>query len=227
MKNQKKKVNLFKIKVTKHKIICVLMVILMCISLCACGTKNEDVTSNTDNESVSIEETLVIESRVGEETLQYPAKNEEFEYNVYETYVEISKYISTETIVTVPHTIEELPVKSIGDWSFVGCENITSVKLPNGIVQIGCEAFEDCSSLEEINLPDGLEVIEKGAFHGCLSLVELTIPKSVKKMGEQVVGSSGRVGTYQQTDVVVKVYKASYALQWVMDNYVKNYEVLE
>lgn len=226
MKNQKKKVNLFKIEVTKHKIICVLMVILMCISLCACGAKNEDVTS-TDSEGVSIEETLVIESRVGDETLQYPAKNEEFEYNVYETYVEISKYISTETIVTVPDTIEELPVKSIGDWSFVRCENITSVKLPNGIVQIGCEAFEDCSSLKEINLPDGVEVIEKGAFHGCLSLVELTIPKSVKKMGEQVVGSSGRVGTYQQTDVVVKVYKASYALQWVMDNYVKNYEVLE
>lgn len=209
------------------KIICVLMVILVCIGLCACGEQNNHETNNDNRDNVSVEETPVVQSRVGEETLQYPSKNEEFEYKVYETYIEISKYIGTETVVTVPNTIEELPVKAIGDWSFVRCESITSVNLPDGIVQIGYESFEDCSSLKEINLPEGIELIDKGAFHGCLSLVELTIPKSVKKMGEQVIGWSGRTGTYQQTDVVVKVYKASYALQWVMDNYIKNYEVLD
>lgn len=200
------------------KLICVLIVILMCVGVCGCNTKNNNATDNTDKENISIEETSVIKSRVGGETLQYPAKNEEFEYKVYETYVEISKYIGTDTAVTVPDTIEELAVKSIGDWSFEGCGNITSVKLPDGIIEIGYNSFRECTALKEINIPDGVEKIGEQAFQRCSSLVEITIPKSVKKIGDLAFGL---------TDAKIKAYKASYAIQYIADNYIDNYEVLE
>ena len=194
------------------------MVILISIGMCGCGKNSDDVTSHTDNEDASIVETLIIESRVGDETLQYPAKNDEFEYKVYETYVEISKYIGTETTVTVPDTIEELPVKAIGDWSFENCGNITSVKLPEGIIEIGYNSFRKCTALKEINIPDGVQKIGEQAFQRCSSLVEITIPKSVKKIGDLAFGL---------TDAKIKAYKASYAIQYIVDNYIDNYEVLE
>lgn len=165
-------------------------------------------------------------SNVGGETLQYPAKNSEYEYWVYETYVEITKYLGLNSNVVVPAVIENLPVRSIGDWAFVRCEHVTNVVLPDGIQMIGYESFEDCTALRAINIPNSVRKIDYRAFHGCTTLAEITIPKSVTYMGEQAIGSSGSIGSYVRTDVIVKVYKASYALTWVMNNYIKNYEVL-
>ncbi|MBQ6706066.1 MAG: leucine-rich repeat domain-containing protein [Clostridia bacterium] len=203
--------------------ICALWVCLLLFSLCACG-KQENEKDGSPTSSTN--QPAVAQSNVGDETLQYPAKNDEFEYKVYETYIEITKYIGSESIVTVPTTIENLPVKSISDWSLEGCQNITSIILPDGLEEIGYKAFADCSALKEINIPNSVKEIGERAFHGCVSLVELTIPKSVTKIGEKAVGWSGGIGTYKQTDVIVKVYKASYAVQWVLDNYIQYYEVL-
>ena len=72
------------------KLICSLLVCVLLFSLCACGKRE---TEKDESDTRTTNQSTVIQSHIGDETLQYPAKNDEFEYKVYETYIEISKYI--------------------------------------------------------------------------------------------------------------------------------------
>lgn len=55
-------------------------------------------------------------------------------------------------------------VTGIRDYGFDGCENITSVQLPNTLTEFGQAAFRNCSNLKSINIPSGVKVIPSGAF---------------------------------------------------------------
>ena len=67
--------------------------------------------------------------------------------------------------------------------AFVGCDKLTSVKLPSTLTFIGAEAFEDCFALTSITIPAGVTVIGKEAFSGCSALTSITIPASVTSIG--------------------------------------------
>ncbi|MBP8593681.1 MAG: leucine-rich repeat domain-containing protein [Ruminococcus sp.] len=58
-------------------------------------------------------------------------------------------------------------------------DNITSVKIENGITSIGKNAFFYCSSLTSVTIPDSVTSIGESAFQGCTSLTSITIPDSV------------------------------------------------
>lgn len=65
-------------------------------------------------------------------------------------------------------------VTEIGERAFQR-ENITEVKLPDGITKIGCKAFYMTKSLQKINFPQSLKAIEREAFNGS-GLTEVNIP---------------------------------------------------
>jgi hypothetical protein len=67
----------------------------------------------------------------------------------------------------------EYNVTSIEDYAFY-CQNLTRVKLPEGIVSIGSHAFEGCFDLQGIKLPNSLTSIGCYAFNGCGSLEYIT-----------------------------------------------------
>ena len=56
---------------------------------------------------------------------------------------------------------------SIGICAFAGCENLTSVTLPDGIKHIEVEAFTMCPALTSITIPDSVTDIGIVAFYGC------------------------------------------------------------
>ena len=64
----------------------------------------------------------------------------------------------------------EFQVTSIGNDAFIGCSNLTSITIPNGITSIGDRAFSNCSSLTSITIPDCVMYIGFSAFHGCTGL---------------------------------------------------------
>lgn len=55
-------------------------------------------------------------------------------------------------------------VFGIGEESFAGSENLTSVIIPNGVTYIGWGAFERCANLLNITIPDSVTSISNGAF---------------------------------------------------------------
>jgi len=96
------------------------------------------------------------------------------------TAVEITGYPTTQVgPITVPDTIEGLPVTRIGDYAFDGCSGLTDITLPVTISSIGARAFRYCSGLTGINLPEGLGDIDAWAFSYCNGLTGLTIPSTV------------------------------------------------
>lgn len=62
---------------------------------------------------------------------------------------------------------------------FMGCTNLTSVKIPSNVTVISNFAFSGCSSLDGVVLPDGVTHIYAQSFKDCSSLSSLTLPSTV------------------------------------------------
>ena len=74
-----------------------------------------------------------------------------------------------------------IPVESIFDFPFYGCNNLRTIVLPEGLTKFG--GCESCLNLEEIYLPDSIEVIYQCSFEDCTSLRHIKLPKNLKKLG--------------------------------------------
>lgn len=86
--------------------------------------------------------------------------------------------------VTIPSTLNGLPVTSIGEYAFAECETLTSVAIPNTVTNIGAYAFYFCYYLNSVTIPTNVTSIGDFAFYLCGSLATLTIPASVTAIGE-------------------------------------------
>lgn len=115
----------------------------------------------------------------------------------------------TSGAVVVPSELGGAPVVAIGSWAFYGCNKITSVQIPDGVLSIGfeaffgctslvsinfgtglemisIEAFSDCQALETVIIPEGVTLIEDRAFMGCMNLKSVSLPASLYDLGESV-----------------------------------------
>ncbi len=96
-----------------------------------------------------------------------------------------------DTDVVIPSVYEGLPVTSIGDYAFTGCESITSITIPDSVTSIGGDAFYGCEALKSITIPDGVTSIGGDAFYGCEALKSITIPDSVTSIGDYAFSGTG------------------------------------
>lgn len=87
------------------------------------------------------------------------------------------------TIASLPNAIDGVVIKNIGDFAFWGCEELTSVTIPSGVVYIGDRAFSSCSKLTSVIIPSSVTTIGTSAFFECTSLNYVEIPKSVTSIG--------------------------------------------
>ena len=69
--------------------------------------------------------------------------------------------------------------RGIAPAAFMGCAQLKSVVLPEGLLYIGGRAFEDCAQLKSVVLPEGLLSIEGEAFKNCSALESMVLPKSL------------------------------------------------
>ena len=123
-------------------------------------------------------------------------------------------------------------INKLPDYSFAGCSSLTTVDLNNSITSIGAYAFQDCTSLSKINflsgvssigihsfentavknitIPESIDTIPEYAFANCSSLEYMKIPKSVTAINSTAF--------YNDSNLVLGVYKDSYALQYAEEN---------
>lgn len=76
--------------------------------------------------------------------------------------------------------------KVIAARAFAGCNNMTSITIPEGVVGIGEFAFTECYSLTRIVIPESVERIVRYAFSKCTALKSITF--------ENPNGWEGRIG---------------------------------
>ncbi len=79
---------------------------------------------------------------------------------------------SGDVVVPETETIngETYRVKYIASEAFYGCQYLTSVTLPNTIVNIGFHSFAECPLLEVIDIPASIQQINSNAFSNCEEL---------------------------------------------------------
>ena len=94
---------------------------------------------------------------------------EQFTFTTNSGVVTITGYTGSGGAVSIPVTINGLPVTSIGSYAFYNC-NLTSVTIPNSVANIESMAFYYCSSLTSVTIPNSVTSIGDFAFNDCYSL---------------------------------------------------------
>lgn len=88
------------------------------------------------------------------------------------------------TSIKIPDSVTD-----IGEYAFEGCTGLTSVTLGNSIVSIGTSAFDGCNALTSITIPDSVIKIEKYAFCGCSNLTTVTLGTGIAEVAYLAFGS--------------------------------------
>lgn len=96
------------------------------------------------------------------------------EYLLYDAettyYIVMSRGSATSNDIVIPSTYNGIAVKGIYSSAFQDDTNITTVKLPSSIEEIGALAFSGCENLRLINIPESVATIGRLAFSGCSDL---------------------------------------------------------
>ena len=89
--------------------------------------------------------------------------------------ITITGYTGSSNTITIPSTINGLPVTGIGQFAFQGL-NLISAVIPDGVSYIGGFAFAYCNSLTSITIPPSVTDIGSNAFINCYNLASVNIP---------------------------------------------------
>jgi BspA type Leucine rich repeat region (6 copies) len=125
----------------------------------------------------------------------------QFNYATNSGTITITGYYGQSHAVTIPSTINGLPVTSIGDHA-ISYSAVTSVLIPSSVISIGPYAFFDSTGLGTLTLGSGVIRIGNQAF-AFTGLTSVTIPNNATSIGEGAFG-----GCYSLTSVTI-VYSLS------------------
>lgn len=75
-------------------------------------------------------------------------------------------------------------VVKVGNGSFYGNRDITSIELPSTVTEIGMYAFNGCSGLKSVKMTSSVSLIQDQAFFSCTRM-ELPVLDGVTKIGKQ------------------------------------------
>lgn len=151
---------------------------MTCLSLIfiSCANKEEKKTVTTTT------------SALPESRLVSSSSDQSFSYDVYKDYAEITAYIGSGAVVTVPATYQDKAVASIGKNAFYGNTTITRVTLPETVLNIANKAFAKCGALTEIVMPN-VRAIGMEAFRGT-ALKQISLPPVLENLGKYALADT-------------------------------------
>ena len=92
-------------------------------------------------------------------------------------------------------------LRIIMNSAFEHCESLTSIKIPNSVIEIGNYAFEGCINLTSIEIPSLVISIGRSAFAFCNSLDSLTVWATTPPDLEE-----GEQGVFVNVNTSIPVY---------------------
>jgi pimeloyl-ACP methyl ester carboxylesterase len=129
----------------------------------------------------------------------------QFSYTTSGGAVTVTGYNGPGDALTIPSTINGLPVTCIGAGAFVSNTSLTSVTIPNSVItiggaafaysditgvtigdsvaSIGAYAFAECYHLASVVIPDSVTNLVGDTFNDCISLTSVTVGSGVTSIG--------------------------------------------
>ena len=104
-------------------------------------------------------------------------------------------YISRNSLKQI---VLEEGIKSIGQYAFADCSNLSEIKIPNSVTTIGASAFKNCSGLKELTIPCSAKIANNSdVFSGTTNIEKITLAKGNGTMCNYSE-STGQSDTYYQ-----------------------------
>lgn len=94
-------------------------------------------------------------------------------------------------------------IKEILKYAFAGCENLTSIIIPDTVKKIGAGAFYGCLSLESVTLPDSIEIIGAKAFEQCICLQSAVLPSEISELPDSLFKDCASLEAVYHTENIV------------------------
>jgi hypothetical protein len=94
----------------------------------------------------------------------------QFNYTTNRGTIIITKYTGSDSAVTIPSTINGLPVVSLQYNAFIGNIEVTSIEILDNVTNIGVEAFLGCQNLASVTIARSVNNIGGQAFISCPKL---------------------------------------------------------
>lgn len=126
--------------------------------------------------------------------------------------------VSTSTTgkIVIPSTVtgtdgQTYTVTLVGKYAFDGCTGLTSVVLPNTVLQLLPYSFRGCSSLSSVTLPDALQSFD-GAdiFKNCISLVSITIPNTVTRIASGTFAGCSNLKSFNLPESLINLESGAF-----------------
>lgn len=135
---------------------------------------------------------------------------EDFVFEIDNGEITICGYIGTDRELVIPSEIAERPVTKIGARAFAGYD-LTKIKLPDTLKEIGEGAFYECVFLTSIDIPKNVSTIGDGAFHSCTALEKINLPQDLEYLGENAFGCCDMILKNQNDTYPIKAIEQKYA----------------
>ncbi len=101
--------------------------------------------------------------------------------------------------VVVPGTVNKIPL-----FAFANCDELTSVKIEEGVDIIGVSAFYGAEDLEVLTLPSSVGTIEDTAF-GLTGLESVTLPEGLYAIGKMAFYGSDDLETVRLPSSLITI----------------------
>lgn len=155
-------------------------------------TETPDITDTPEITVTPGAELTPVPSDIPEPTVT-PEPDEEYDYyDCGDGTVGIKYYRGKDTHVEIPSKIDGKPVSEIAYGAFMD-QNLESVVIPEGVVEIGRYAFGACILLSEVSIPESVTKIGCGAFSGCISLTHLSLTGDLAEIEPGAFGGCGQL----------------------------------
>ena len=145
--------------------------------------------------------------------------NWEYTANADTGTVTVTGYTGSDTAVSMPQTIDGLPVTAFTKHTFAHNRKIESVVLPAGITEIPAEAFSYCSSLKSVTMEGAVTAIGNDAFNVCTHLTDIVLPESVTTIGAGAFANCTQLQTLtlpkNVTQIGAMAFYQCYALGYI------------
>lgn len=196
------------------KILCVLLVVLMCLmaaplggfadldlgftasALNATGKCGKNATYTFDSATGE----LVI-SGAGAIAAEAFYKNQEIKNVIIgDGITEIGTNAFNQTSIESISIANSITI--IGNYVFSNCYNLTNINIPDSVITIGDSAFKNCDRLTIVDIPDSVTTIGDSAFYGCDILAGIDIGDSVNRIGTNTFGYCRKLASIDIPDSV-------------------------
>ena len=148
--------------------------------------------------------------------------------------VMIVSYSGTDTVLTLPASLNGMKVTSIGsycfefnrtlqhitvsdsittlcDHAFFGCRELISVDIPSSVKTIENSCFWGCPKLREVHVPDSVEEFDTLVFSNCDSLTDVTLPTGLKVLPDYTFNNCRSLTKLTIPDGVTEIRRMCFA----------------